>query len=63
MRLAPPRASQRRETRAQVVQRSLEFIQENLNIAVVHKIGETSLNTIMELNDGSDSEWLEEQKQ
>jgi hypothetical protein len=54
--LAPPRASQRRETRAQVVQRSLEFIQENLNIAVVHKIGETSLNTIMELNDGSDSE-------
>jgi hypothetical protein len=39
MRRAPPRASQRMQTRAQVAARRLEFELANLNAPVVHKIG------------------------
>jgi hypothetical protein len=53
---APPKASQRRETRAQATQCCLEFELANLNAIVVHEIGETSSAAIMEISDGSDSE-------
>jgi hypothetical protein len=48
---APPRASQRMETRAQAAVRCLEFELANLNALVVHEIGESSLATIMEISD------------
>jgi hypothetical protein len=53
---APPRASQRMETRAQAAARRLEFELANLNVLVVHEIGESSSAAIMEI---SDSEWLD----
>jgi hypothetical protein len=55
MRRAPPRASQRRETRIQAIACCLEFELANLNATVVHEIGETSLASIMEISDDSDS--------
>jgi hypothetical protein len=51
MRRAPPRASQRMETRAQAAARRLEFELENLNVPVVHEIGESSSAAIMEISD------------
>jgi hypothetical protein len=51
MRRAPPRASQRMETRAQATVRCLEFELANLNAPVVHKIGESSSVAIMEISD------------
>ena len=49
MRMAPPRESQRRRTRAQA--RRLEFQQANLNAPVVHEIGESSSAAIMDISD------------
>jgi hypothetical protein len=51
MRRAPPRASQRTETRAQAAARRLEFELANLNVPVVHEIGESSSAAIMEISD------------
>ena len=51
---ALPRASQRRAIRAL---HHLELKQANLNLFVVHEIGETSSIAIMELSDGSHSCW------
>jgi hypothetical protein len=51
MRRAPPRASQRRQTRAQAAACRLEFELTNLNAPVVHEIGESSSATIMEITD------------
>jgi hypothetical protein len=51
MRRAPPRASQRMETRTQAAARRLEFELANLNAPMVHKIGESSLAAIMEISD------------
>jgi hypothetical protein len=48
---APPRASQRIQTRAQAAARCLEFELTNLNAPVVHEIGELSLAAIMEISD------------
>jgi hypothetical protein len=48
---APPRASQRMETRAQVAARHLKFKLANLNAPVVHEIGETSSAAMMEISD------------
>jgi hypothetical protein len=48
---APPRVSQRMETRAQAAARRLEFELTNLNTPVVHEIGESSSATIMEISD------------
>jgi hypothetical protein len=50
MRTAPPRVGQKKEMTAF---RHLELEHVNLNVAVVHEIGETSLVAI---NDGSNSE-------
>jgi hypothetical protein len=47
MHRAPPRASQRMETRA----RRLEFELANLNVPMVHEIGESSSAAIMEISD------------
>jgi hypothetical protein len=52
MHRAPPRASQRMETRAQAAARCLEFELANLNAPVVHEIEESSLAAIMEISDG-----------
>jgi chromatin remodeling complex protein RSC6 len=51
MHRAPPRASQRMETRAQATARCLEFELANLNALVVHEIGESSSTAIMEISD------------
>jgi hypothetical protein len=51
MHRAPPRVSQRMETRAQAAARHLEFKLANLNAPVVHEIGETSSATITEISD------------
>jgi hypothetical protein len=51
MRRAPPRASQRMQTRAQAAVRRLEFELANLNARVVHEIGESSSAAIMEISD------------
>jgi hypothetical protein len=51
MRRAPPRASQRMQTRAQAAARCLEFELANLNAPVVHEIGESSSAAIMEISD------------
>jgi hypothetical protein len=51
MRRAPPQASQRMETRAQVAACRLEFELANLNAPVVYKIGESSSAAIMEISD------------
>jgi hypothetical protein len=51
MRRAPPRASQRMETRAQAIARRLEFELANLNVPMVHEIGESSSAAIMEISD------------
>jgi hypothetical protein len=51
MRRAPPRASQRRQTRAQAAARRLEFELANLNAPLVHEIGESSSAAIMEISD------------
>jgi hypothetical protein len=51
MRRAPPRASQRRQMRAQAAARRLEFEPANLNTPVVHEIGESSSAAIMEISD------------
>jgi hypothetical protein len=51
MRRTPPRASQRMETRAQAAARRLEFGLTNLNVPVVHEIGESSSAAIMEICD------------
>jgi hypothetical protein len=51
MRRAPPRASQRMETRAQAAAHRLEFELANLNAPVVHEIGESSSAAIMEISD------------
>jgi hypothetical protein len=56
MRRAPPRASQRMETRAKAATRRLEFELANLNAPVLHEIGESSSAAIMEI---SNSEWLD----
>jgi hypothetical protein len=48
---APPQASQRMETRAQVAACHLEFELANLNVPVVHEIGESSSAAIMEISD------------
>jgi hypothetical protein len=50
---APPQASQRKEIRAHCCS---EQEHTNLNVAMVHEIGETSSIVIMELSDGSNSE-------
>ena len=52
MSVAPLQSSQRRETKAF---HCLELKHANLNIAVVHKLGETSLDSIMDLSHGSNS--------
>jgi hypothetical protein len=52
---APPRASQKRQTRAQAAVRRLEFELANFNAPVLYEIGESSSAAIMEI---SDSEWL-----
>jgi hypothetical protein len=51
MRRALPRASQRMETRAQAAAHRLEFEQANLNVPMVHEIGESSSAAIMEISD------------
>jgi hypothetical protein len=51
MRRAPPRASQRMETRAQAAVCRLEFELANLNAHVVHEIGESSSAAIIEISD------------
>jgi hypothetical protein len=51
MHRAPPRARQRMETRAQVAACRLEFELANLNVYVVHEIGESSSAAIMEISD------------
>jgi hypothetical protein len=51
MRRAPPRASQRMETRAQAAAHCLEFELANLNAPMVHEIGESSSAAIMEISD------------
>jgi hypothetical protein len=51
MRRAPPRVSQRMETRAQAATRRLDFELANLNAPVVHEIGESSWAAIMEISD------------
>jgi hypothetical protein len=50
MRRAPPRASQRMETRAKAATRRLEFELANLNAPVLHEIGESSSAAIMEIS-------------
>jgi hypothetical protein len=47
---APPRASQRMETRGQAAACRLEFELANLNAPMVHKIGESSSAAIMEIS-------------
>jgi hypothetical protein len=51
MRRAPPRASQRMQTRAQAAACCLEFELANLNAPMVHEIGESSSAAIMEISD------------
>jgi hypothetical protein len=51
MRRAPPRASQRMETRGQAAVCRLEFELANLNAPMVHGIGESSSAAIMEISD------------
>jgi hypothetical protein len=51
MRRAPPRASQRMQTRAQAAARRLEFELTNLNAPVIHEIGESSSAAIMEISE------------
>jgi hypothetical protein len=51
MHRAPPRASQRMQTRAQAVARRLEFELANLNVHMVYEIGESSSVVIMEISD------------
>jgi hypothetical protein len=53
MRRAPPRASQRMQTRAQVAARRLEFELINLNAPVVHEIGESSSAAIIGRHHGN----------
>jgi hypothetical protein len=48
---APPRASQKMQTRAQAAARRLEFELADLNSPVVHKIRESSSAIIMEISD------------
>jgi hypothetical protein len=48
---APPRVSQRMQTRAQATACCLEFELANLNAPVVHEIGESSSAAIMEISD------------
>jgi hypothetical protein len=50
MHMAPPRASQRMETRAQATARRLQFELANLNAHVIHEIGESSSAAIMEIS-------------
>jgi hypothetical protein len=52
MSVARLQSRQRRETRAF---RCLELEHTNLNVVVVHKIGETSSDSIMDLSHGSNS--------
>ena len=52
MRAAPPQASQGRAMKALF---RLELKHANLNVAMVHKIVETSTVVIMELSNGSNS--------
>ena len=49
MRRVPPRASQRMQTRAQAAACRLEFELANLNVPVVHEIGESSSLYIIEI--------------
>jgi hypothetical protein len=51
MHRAPLRANQRMETRAQAAAHRLEFELANLNVPVVHEIGESSSAAIMEISD------------
>jgi hypothetical protein len=51
MRRAPPRASQRMQTRAQAAACRLDIELANLNALVVHEIGESSSAAIMEISD------------